>query len=219
MQENKNDKAKKGNSFAKIFRNYNRFRMCLLLVAVIVVAIAVIYILRLCKDNTITIFSDDKINVTPTQVLAMKEIGEWEFLSIEDEELVDTVRKGFFSDDHLMRIYYGTLRLGFDMKNVKDDWITVDKDTISLVLPQIGLLDERFIDEARTKSFFETGSWNDKARENMYHIAYEKMKARCLTQENIATAEDNARLQFYRMLKAMGYENVRISFESQVESK
>ncbi len=219
MQENKNDKAKKGNSFAKTFRNYNRIRLCLLLVALIVVAIAVIYVVRSCKDDSISIFSDDKINVTPTQVLAMKEIGEWEFLSIEDEELVDTVRKGFFSDDHLMRIYYGTLRLGFDMKNVKDDWITVDKDTINVVLPQIGLLDERFIDEARTKSFFETGSWNDKARENMYHTAYKKMKARCLTQENIATAEENARLQFYRMLKAMGYENVKISFESQVESK
>ncbi len=219
MQENKNDKAKKGNSFAKTFRNYNRIRLCLLLVALIVVAIAVIYVVRSCKDDSISIFSDDKINVTPTQVLSMKEIGEWEFLSIEDEELVDTVRKGFFSDDHLMRIYYGTLRLGFDMKNVKDDWITVDKDTINVVLPQIGLLDERFIDEARTKSFFETGSWNDKARENMYHTAYKKMKARCLTQENIATAEENARLQFYRMLKAMGYENVKISFESQVESK
>ncbi len=216
MQENKNEKVRKGNSFAKIFHKYNRFRMCLLLVAVIVVAIAVIYVVRSCKDDTITIFSNDKINVTPTQVLAMKEIGEWEFLSIEDEELVDTVRKGFFSDDHLMRIYYGTLRLGFDMRDVKDNWITVDKDTISVVLPQIGLLDDRFIDEARTQSFFETGTWNDKTREKMYHTAYEKMKARCLTQENIATAEENATRQFYGMLKAMGYENVKISFESRV---
>ncbi|MCD8297351.1 MAG: DUF4230 domain-containing protein [Prevotella sp.] len=219
MEGNKSDKARKGNTFAKIFRNYNRVRLCLLSVAVIVVAIAVIVIVRSCKDDTITVFSDDKINVTPTQVLAMKEIGEWEFLSIEDEELVDTVRKGIFSDDHLIRIYYGTLRLGFDMGKVKDDWITVDKDTISVLLPQIGLLDERFIDEARTQSFFETGSWNDEVREKMYHTAYRKMKARCLTQENISTAEENAKLQVFRMLRAMGYENVKISFDSQVEVK
>ncbi len=219
MLENNSDKTKKGNSFVRAFRNYNRIRLCLLLVAIIVVAVAVIFVVRSCKDDTIKIFSDNKIDVTPLQVLAMKEIGEWEFLSIEDEELVDTVRRGIFSDDHLMRIYYGTLRLGFDMKNVKDDWITVDKDTINVVLPQIGLLDERFIDEARTKSFFETGSWSDKAREKMYHTAYRKMKARCLTVENIAKAEENARLQFFRMLKAMGYENVKISFDNHIESK
>ncbi|MCD8203080.1 MAG: DUF4230 domain-containing protein [Prevotella sp.] len=219
MQENKGDNAKKGNTFARTFRNYNRIRLCLLLIAVIVIAVAVIYVVRSCKDDTIKIFSDNKINVTPTQVLAMKEIGEWEFLSIEDEELVDTVRKGFFSDDHLMRIYYGTLRLGFDMKNVRDNWIKVDKDTISVVLPQIGLLDERFIDEARTQSFFETGSWSDKAREQMYQTAYRKMKERCLTQENIATAEKNAKLQIFRMLKAMGYENVKITFVDKGEGQ
>ena len=50
---------------------------------------------------------------TPTQITAMKEIGEWEFLVVHDEELVDTVRKGVFTDDSLIRIYYGTYALGF----------------------------------------------------------------------------------------------------------
>ncbi len=219
MEDNKNDKSRKPNSIARIFRNYNRLRFCLLLVAVIVVAIAAICLEKACTGNSISFVVNDKINVTPTQVLAMKEIGEWEFLSVEDEEMIDTVRKGFFSDDHLVRIYYGTLRLGLDLSKVKDDWITTDKDTVNVVLPAIGLLDEKFIDEARTQSFFESGSWSDKDRDAMYGRAYDKMKKRCLTKENIESAEENASRQFYRMLKAMGFENIKIRFENKNERK
>ena len=111
---------------------------------------------QVVQGNEATVYVDDKIDITPTQVLAMKEIGEWEFLSIENEEMIDTVRKGFFKDDELIRIYYGTLRLGFDMSEAKADWIKADKDTLVITLPKIKLLDENFIDEARTKSFFES---------------------------------------------------------------
>lgn len=88
--------------------------------------------------------------------------------------MIDTVRKGFFKDDELIRIYYGTLRLGFDMSEAKADWIKADKDTLVITLPKIKLLDENFIDEARTKSFFESGSWSDKDRADMYKRAYAK---------------------------------------------
>lgn len=45
------------------------------------------------KDDSFTIGYSDKIDDTPTIVEQMKEIGQWEFLSISDEELVDTVRR------------------------------------------------------------------------------------------------------------------------------
>lgn len=38
---------------------------------------------QVVQGNEATVYVDDKIDITPTQVLAMKEIGEWEFLSIE----------------------------------------------------------------------------------------------------------------------------------------
>ena len=56
------------------------------------------------KDNSVELGVDNQIDVTPTQIESIKEIGEWEFLSISNEELVDTIRKGLFSDDHLVRI-------------------------------------------------------------------------------------------------------------------
>ena len=77
----------------------------------IIVIVVIVLAFRLCKateGNNIKIGADDKIDVTPTIITSMKEIGEWEFLSIDDEELVDTTRKGFLRDDKLVRIYYGT---------------------------------------------------------------------------------------------------------------
>lgn len=165
------------------------------------------------KDNTIDLGVDDRIGDTPTQIESMKSIGEWEFLSVSNEELVDTVRKGLFSDDHLVRIYYGTLRLGINMHQAKPHWLTVSGDTVTAVLPKVGLLDKNFIDEARTKSFYESGSWKANDREALYQKAYRMMLQRCMTPSNLKTAEENAEAQFRKMLTAMGYRNVEIRFE------
>lgn len=167
------------------------------------------------KDNTVEVAAEEKTTLSPTQVESIEAIGQWEFLAINDEELVDTVRRGFFGDDQLVRIYYGTLRLGIDMKDVKEGWMKVDeeKDSITCTLPPIRLLDNNFIDEARTKSFFEEGKWTGADRQAMYDRAYAMMKKRSITPVNIQTAQRNAKQQFREMLKAMGFNNVKIEFE------
>ena len=180
---------------------------------VVLVIVASAYLVRQCRGNSITAHVNDSIDITPTQVLAMEEIGEWEFLSIEDEEMVDTVRKKLFGTDELIRIYRGTLRLGIDLSEAREDWVAVNGDTLRIVLPKVKLLDDDFIDEAKTQPFFESGTWSDQARSDLYHRAKARMKARCLTKENIASAEDNALKQFYQMFKAMGYETVEVRFE------
>lgn len=164
------------------------------------------------KDNSVSLKEEEKLSLSPTQVRSIEAIGQWEFLSISDEELVDTVRRGFFGDAQLVRIYYGTLRLGIDMKDAKEGWIRVEGDSIICTLPPIKLLDNNFIDEAKTKSFFEEGKWTGKDRQDMYNRAYEAMKRRCLTKNNIKSAENNAQQQFFNMLKTMGYTNVSIRF-------
>ena len=165
------------------------------------------------KNNTLDIGVDDAIGDTPTQIESIRNIGEWEFLSVSNEELVDTVRKGLFSDDHLVRIYYGTLRLGINMHQASPHWLTVSGDTVTAVLPKVGLLDKNFIDEARTKSFYESGSWKQADREALYKKAYRMMLNRCLTPSNLKAAEENAEAQFRKMLLAMGYKNIVIKFE------
>ncbi|MBR1462949.1 MAG: DUF4230 domain-containing protein [Prevotella sp.] len=193
------------------------------IIALLVIVLAIVgigyFALQKMTDTNASIEIDQRIGVTPTQIESMKAIGEWEFLSIADEELTDTVRNGFFKDDELIRIYYGTLRLGIDMSEVKDGWITKDHDTIDVLLPPVKLLDEKIIDEARTKSFFESGKWSDQDRENLYQRAYQRMKQRCLTKENIASAEQNATKQFYQLMRSMGFENVRVRMEQPVDTE
>lgn len=167
------------------------------------------------KDNTVGVTTEEQTTLSPTQVESIEAIGEWEFLAVSNEELVDTVRRGFFGDDQLVRIYYGTLRLGINMKDVKEGWIQANagKDSIVCTLPPIRLLDNNFIDEARTRSFFEEGKWTGADRQALYDRAYAQMKKRCFTPANIRIAQRNARQQFRDMFKAMGFPNARVEFE------
>lgn len=165
------------------------------------------------KDNHIDVGPDQHIDITPTQIAAIKQIGQWEFLSVRDEELVDTLSRGFFSDKELVRIYYGTVRLGIDLQKTDDKWIQVTDTAVVATLPPIQLLDRNFIDEAQTRSFFESGSWSSADREALYNRAYQKMYARCVTPQNIATAEENARQQFAQLLRSLGFEKVWVNIE------
>jgi hypothetical protein len=185
-----------------------------LYVAVAVLALILgIWLILSVKKTEISVDVDQKINITPEQIESIKAIGEWEFLSIADEEMVDTLRKGIFSDDHLVRIYYGTVRLGINMQQVGPEWIKASGDSIEVTLPKIGLLDRDFIDEAHTKSFHESGRWKPADREALYRKAYQKMLKHCLTRENIHSAQVNGEAQFRHMMQAMGYEHVLIKWE------
>ena len=177
----------------------------------VVVILVLWWLLFAEKDNHIAIEVDDGIDVTPQQIESIRAIGQWEFLSISTEELVDTVRKGLFSDDHLARIYYGTLRLGIDMSRVQ---LEARGDTVVATLPRVTLLDRNFIDEARTKAFFESGSWKPAAREALYNKARRQMLKHSLTRENLATARQNADTQLRQLLKSMGYNNITITWNN-----
>ncbi len=180
---------------------------------VIIAAILLTWLFHSIKKTEVNVDIDDRIDVTPEQIESIKAIGEWEFLAISDEVLVDTVRKGFFSDDHLVRIYYGTVRLGVNMHQVEPGWIKSSGDSIEVILPRIDLLDRDFIDEARTKSFHESGKWNPKDREALYRKAYQKMLKHCMTSENIRSAQQNGEAQFRNMMRAMGYEHILIRWK------
>lgn len=182
-------------------------------VAVIAVVVLVFGFCHTAKTSSARLEVGDRIDVTPTIITSMKQIGEWEFLSVNDEELVDTIKKGFLRDDKLVRIYYGKLSLGINMHDVSPRWIRQQGDSVLVALPKIELLDKDFIDEARTRAFIETGSWTDADRDSLYHRAYAKMLTRCLTEENIKTARENASLQFGKMLKALGIEKFAISWQ------
>lgn len=166
-------------------------------VAVIAVCAVILSLLWINRNTHVTVATSNKsINLSPTVVQSIEQIGEWEFLAIHDEELVDTSYSSLFSEKHLIRIYKGTLRLGIDLREAKAGWLTTRGDTVIVKLPAIKLLDENFIDEAQTQSVFEKGDWDNNARQALFNKAHKMMKQRCLTKQNIKIAEENAREQF-----------------------
>lgn len=182
-------------------------------VGIVLLVILVGWIWRDVRSSRVEITADQRIDITPEQIQSIKAIGEWEFLSISDEEMVDTIRKGIFSDDHLVRIYYGTMRLGINLKQVESGWISTNGDTLNIMLPQIDLLDKDFIDEARTKSFFESGSWSPKDREAMMRRAYQRMLQRGLTPQNLEAAQVNGDAQVRQVMQGMGFKHVKIQYK------
>ena len=195
--------------------NKGKNNLELLVKALMLVAIIIFlwWLLIAEKDNHVSIEVDDGINITPEQIQSIRDIGQWEFLSISNEELVDTVRKGLFSDDQLVRIYYGTLRLGVDLSKTKKNWISAHGDTVVVKLPKVGLLDKEFIDETRTKAFYESGRWTARDREALYRKARRQMLSHALTKQNLKTAEANAEDHVRQMMKTMGFNNITVTFE------
>lgn len=176
----------------------------------ILVFIAAILVWWLVSGTKLHLEKNGKLEITPTQIEKIRNIGQWEFLSVSDEEIVDTIRHGFFGDDELSRIYYGTLRFGIDLSETGENWITMDKDTVVVSLPAAKLLDENFIDEARTKSFIEDGKWTEADRAALTKRAIALMRKRCVTKQNLDKTEENARKQVTTLLKSMGFPYIRI---------
>lgn len=204
-------------SFSKILsqlmKNRITWMLILVLVAVLLVWGGLVWTCRAVDQTEVTVEVDQQINITPQQIESIKAIGEWEFLSVSAEELVDTIRKGIFRDDELVRIYHGTLRLGINMHKVKPGWLQAAGDSVKVTLPAVGLLDKDFIDEARTKPFYEVGSWKPADREALYKKARRQMLTHCLTKENLQAAQVNGEAQFRSMMRSMGYKHVTITFE------
>lgn len=187
------------------------------LVAVAVAAVCVvIWIGKGIASTEISVGSDNTINVTPERIAEIRRLGQWEFLTVEDEEVIDTIRyRHIVADDRLTCIYHGTVRLGINLDHAPADWITNRNDTLTIHLPAPSILDDNFIDEARTDVFYQNGRWGAYARELMYRRAASRMKAFALSPENVAAVKDAAESRFTALFKSLGAKEVTVTFNEQ----
>ena len=156
------------------------------------------------------------IDETANQISEIKSIGQWEFLSVDSEVLVDTIvhRHFPFSDKRLARIYRGTVRIGVDLASAAEGWFENVGDSLAvLTLPPISILDSRFIDEANTTAFYESGQWDAAAKEEMYGRASERMLASALSPANMKMAAEQAEIRFTALFRALGFSQVWIRYE------
>ena len=175
---------------------------------------------RQCRDGKLSngklaglrMEKSSSIDVTPEEIRSIRNIGQWEFLSIETEEMAELYKKSPLSVSQLSAIYSGTLRLGIDMSKTAENWFTAKGDTAVLQLPTVGLLDNNFIDETRTRTFYESGSWSAAEHEALYNKARRQMIERCITRENLLAARRNATAYFSRIFFNFGFKFVIINY-------
>lgn len=188
------------------------------LIAVAVCLVALVVLVKQCEKHPpvqLQVERNEHIDATPMEVKAIKDVAQWEMLSVSTEEMVEWHAHHTFSTDHLVRIYQGTLRLGVDMRQAADDWFTLLPDSsVRLLLPPIALLDSNFIDETRTRSFYEKGTVSPKVLDNLYEQAKAQMIKRCVTPQNIHIAQEKAQSEFTRIFNNLGFQRVSITFSS-----
>lgn len=194
--------------------NHTLSNSLLIIAAVVLCTLGV----RRCHENReildVEVVHSDSIDFTPVHIRSIENIGEWEFLAIADEELVDSTRhRTLGRDDRLVRIYHGTLRLGIDLSQAREGWVQTEGDSVHLQLPPVRLLSERFIDEARTRAFYESGTWSARAKEQMYYKAARQMRHRCVTPQTLKQAETNARAELTALFQTFGFTRVGIDFD------
>lgn len=148
-----------------------------------------------------------------TEITSIKEVAEWEFLTLDVEEIEDTlIPRVIIKDDQFVRIFKGKARLGVDMKSADSNWIACSGDTARILLPQIRILDENIIDDMQTRTFYESGKMPPAIKEALYQKAKRDMRKRALSVENVKAAKENAKAQFTYLFHSMGYNNVSVSF-------
>lgn len=161
-------------------------------------------------------FEKTKIDNTANQITEIKKIGQWDFLTLECEVLVDTLRERQFPfpDDQLARIYKGALHFGIDLDQADQNWIEVQGDSIiSVHLPAIRLLDDNFIDEANTITFYENGKWDNTTKEAMYESAKAKMLKLASEPQYYEMARTQAENRFRSLFKVIGFKEVNIHYQ------
>ena len=215
MRKSENNPTRPKETFFGFWLKSTAVKIVFIAILIVCAIIVVRHYMKKTGDTStpLQIVTNQSIDITPTQIRSIEQIGKWSFLEISDEEIVDTIRRGFFSDDELVRIYYSTLRLGIDTRQAHEGWIAMRGDTLCATLPPVKLLDNDFIDETRTRSFIETGKWSHQDRKLMYNRADAMMRRRCLTRQNYQTAQQNAKTQFENLLRSMGFEYVKVEFE------
>ena len=193
---------------------FRHWKLSLCLLALAGIGVGVLWLKSTSSTDTplLSVERTTAIETTPEEVRQIRDIGQWELLSAATEEMVELHRTGILNDDHLVCIYRGTLRLGINLHHASADWFRADSTTAILQLPPIELLDEDFIDEARTTTFFEEGSWTAADKQKLYLQAKKAMKQRILTPEHLQQAQQNAKEQFSKIFTNLGYHEVLITF-------
>lgn len=186
----------------------NKIYTAIIAVAIIIICIAFI---RACNwisgDKTVS-KTETVVKTTPVNLDSIKRIGQWSLVTVELDQIVDTVDKGFFRDHDIEVMYHGTLHYGIDMSKLQDDWVKIINDSIAeITLPEAQLLDQHFLDERNVKVILGDDDQKFINRPEVRSALVGKAKAEMIKKGNAhkAEAQQKAEAEISRLFASHGY--------------
>lgn len=197
----------------KVLRNIKLIAVAVVCIAIIIGAVYMCHFTKSVKTGHTT-----EVTVTPTPVDldSIHNIGQWSFLSIELDQVVDTIDKGFFSSDRISVGYHGTLHYGIDMSKADKDWVKIENDTtVNITLPAITLLDKRFLDERNVKVYEGNDDMDFINKPGVRAALVSKAKAEMVRRgdQHKGEAQAKAESELRRLFTSHGYKKVNIQFK------
>lgn len=186
--------------------------------AVVVIIVCLLFI-RLCSfvgGDKPVVQTVTKVKPTPVNLDSIKRIGQLSVVTVELDQIVDTVDDGFFNDDEIEVMYHGTLHYGVDLTKVQSDWVrTVGDTAVYVKLPPVGLLDNRFLDERRVKVIVGEEDQEFINRPEVRANLVRKAKAEMIRKGDTHKAEAQEKVEktMQKLFSSHGYKKVVVTFE------
>ena len=192
-------------------KTYGKIKLAAVVVVCLIVMVAVLYMCHAAKSVTAGHQTEVVVTPTPVNLDSIRAIGQWAFLTVEMDEVVDTVDRGLFSSDRISVAYHGTLHYGIDVAEARPGWVTI----VSVVLPPVKLLDYRFLDERNVKVYEGRDDMDFINKPTVRAALVRKAKAAMIRRgrENIPEARGKAEAEVRRIFSQHGYKKIVVSFE------
>lgn len=197
-------------------KTYGKIKLAAVVAVCLIVVVAVLYMCHAAKSVTAGHQTEVVVTPTPVNLDSIRAIGQWSFLTVEMDEIVDTVDRGLFSSDRISVAYHGTLHYGINVAEARHGWVTIVGDTaVTVVLPPVRLLDDRFLDERNVKVYEGRDDMDFINKPTVRAALVRKAKAAMIRRgrENIPEARGKAETEVRRIFSQHGYKKIVVSFE------
>ena len=167
------------------------------------------------------------IDKTPVVLKEIKSIGQLITYTSSDEVVADTTiltRGSAFvnafnrlspipflppADKQLVLIGKGRVLAGVDLSLLTDNNITVDKDTVSIILPKVSII-ETIVNPSDFEVFLEKGPLTSQEEALVKLQVRRKLEARALQLDILKKADAKAKAVVRDFLGSMGYKKVEV---------
>lgn len=161
------------------------------------------------------------IDNTPVLIKEINNLSQLVTITSFDEIVMDSVKKlksvSIFLPPPVFKIVLigkGKVMAGVDLKKIRSEDVSVDKDSVSVTLPPSEIL-YSILNPSDFETFDETGNWNADEVTQIKLRMRDRMIKRAIAQNLLQKSSDRCKLLMENFLKNVGFNKVEIKMRNQ----